>query len=157
MIHFEHISVRRSYLVSSHTVSRSQGGVSTTLAVSAGDTDSRAGSSDNLKTLVEGSLVDLKALHTSTHLDSLASVVLVRPVLELNVLEIVSPEAEGTRAGALSVEVMASVACIDVSSSPSSNSQSEHTDDQANVVLLSEVNACGDVGRALNPDGVVDV
>jgi hypothetical protein len=115
------MSVAKSYLVSGHTVGRSQGGVSTTLAVSAGDTNSRAGSSDDLETLVEGSLVDLKALDTSTHLDSLAGVVLVRPVLELNVLEIVSPKTESTRTSALSVEVMASVACICVSSDPSSN------------------------------------
>lgn len=115
------MSVVRSYLVSSHAVGRSQGGVSTTLAISAGDTNSRAGSSDDLKTLVEGSLVDLEALNTSTHLDSLASVVLVRPILELNILEVVSPQTKSTGSSALSVEVVASVACIDVSRVPSSN------------------------------------
>ena len=151
------MSVVRSYLVSSHAVGRSQGGVSTTLAISAGDTNSRAGSSDDLKTLVEGSLVDLEALNTSTHLDSLASVVLVRPVLELNVLEVVSPQTESTRSSALSVEIMASVACIDVSCVPSSNGRSAHTDDQADIVLLGEVNARSDVGGAFNLDGVVDV
>jgi len=115
------MSVAGSYLVSGHTVGRSQGGVSTTLAVSAGNTNSRAGSSDDLETFVEGSLVDLKALHTSAHLDSLASVVLIRPVLELNVLEVVSPKTESTRTSALSVEVMASVACVYVSNNPSNN------------------------------------
>ena len=147
----------RSYLVSSHTVSRSQGGVSTTLAVSAGNTNSRAGSSDDLKTLVKGGLVDLEALDTSAHLNSLASVVLVRPVLELYVLEVVGPKAESTRAGALSVEVVASVACIDVSSRFPNSGRSALTDDQTDVVLLGEVNACSDVGGAFNPEGVVDV
>ena len=131
--------------------------MSTTLAVSAGNTNSRAGPSDDLETLVEGSLVDLKALNTSTHLDSLASVVFIRPVLELNVLEIVSPKTEGTGTSALSVEVMTSVACIDVSSHSLSNGRSQRTDDQADVVLLSKVDACGDVRGAFNPDGVVDV
>ena len=147
----------RSYLVSSHTVSRSQGRVSTTLAVSAGDTNSRAGASNNLETLVEGSLVDLEALDTSAHLDSLASVVLVRPVLELNVLEVVGPKTESTRAGALSIEVVASVACIDVSSHFLSSGRNVLTDDQTDVVLLGEVNACSDVCRAFNPDGVIEV
>ena len=151
------MSVLGSYLVSSHTVGRSQCGVSTTLAVSAGDTNSRAGSSDNLETLVEGSLVDLEALNTSAHLDSLTRVVLVRPVLELNILEMVSPKAESTGTGALSVEVVTSVACIDVSSSLSSNIRRERTDDQADVVLLGKVDACGDVGGAFDLDGVVDV
>ena len=151
------MSVVRSYLISSHAVGRSQGRVSTTLAVSAGDTNSRAGSSDDLKTLVEGSLVDLEALNTSAHLDSLASVVLVRPVLELNVLEVVSPQTESTRSSALSVEIMASVACIDVSSRFPNSGRSALTDDQTDVVLLGEVNACSDVGGAFNPEGVVDV
>lgn len=149
--------VARSYLVSSHTVGRSQGRVSTTLAVSAGNTNSRAGTSNNLETLIEGRLVDLKALNTSTHLDSLASVVLIRPVLELNVLEVVSPKTESTRTSALSIEVVASVACIDVSSDSSSNNRSGHTDDQADVVLLGEVDACGDIGWAFDLDGIVDV
>ena len=100
---------------------RSQGRVSTTLTVSTSDTDSRAGSGDNLETLVEGSLVNLKALHTSSHLDSLASVVLVRPILELNILEVVSPKTESTRPSALSVEIVAGVACIIVSINLSSN------------------------------------
>lgn len=151
------MSVMRSYLVSSHTVSRSQSRVSTTLAVSAGDTNSRAGPSNNLETLVEGSLVDLEALDASAHLDSLASVVLVRPVLELNVLEVVGPKAESTRAGALAIEVVASVTCVDVSSHFSNSGRSALTDDQTDVVLLGEVNACSDVGGAFNPEGVVDV
>jgi hypothetical protein len=128
--------------------------VSTTLAVSAGNTNSRAGTSHNLETLVEGSLVDLKALHTSAHLDSLASVMLVRPVLELNILEVMGPKAESTGTSALSVEVMTSVACIDVSNSPSSNGRSKRTND---VVLLGEVDTRSDVRRAFNFDGVVDV
>jgi len=127
------------------------------LTVSAGNTNSRAGSSDDLKTLVKGGLVDLEALDTSAHLNSLASVVLVRPVLELNVLEVVGPKAESTRAGALSVEVVASVACIDVSSRFPNSGRSALTDDQTDVVLLGEVNACSDVGGAFNPEGVVDV
>jgi hypothetical protein len=86
--------------------------VSTTLAVTASNTNGWAGSGNDLETLVKGSLVDLEALDTSAHLDSLASVVLVRPILELNVLEMVSPKAESTRTSALSIEVMASVACI---------------------------------------------
>lgn len=151
------MSVARSYLVSSHTVGGSQGRVSTALAISAGNTNSRARSSDDLKTLVKGSLVDLEALDTSAHLDSLASVVLVRPVLELNILEIVGPKAESTRAGALSIEVVASVTCIDVSSHFSNSGRSALTDDQTDVVLLGEVNTCSDVGGALNPERVVDV
>jgi hypothetical protein len=131
--------------------------VSTTLAVSAGNTNGRAGSSDYLEALVKGSLVDLEALNTSTHLDSLASVVLVRPVLELNVLEVMSPETESTRTCALSIEVVTSVACIDVSSNPSSNSRRRRTDDQADVVLLGEIDTGSDVGGTFNLDGVVDV
>lgn len=151
------MSVVRSYLISSHAVGRSQGRVSTTLAISASNTNGRAGSSDDLEALVKGSLVDLKALNTSAHLDSLASVVLVRPILELNVLEVVGPKTESTGAGALSVEVMASVAYIDVSNSPPNNGRRGRTNDQADVVLLGEVDTRSDVGGAFNLDGVVDV
>lgn len=97
-------------LIGSHAVKRSQSRVSTTLTISASNTDSRAGSGDDLKALVEGSLVDFKALHTSANLDGLAAVVLVRPVLEFDVFEMVGPKAESTRSSALAVEVMASVA-----------------------------------------------
>jgi hypothetical protein len=100
--------------------------VSAALTISAGDTDSRAGASDYLETLVESSLVYLETLHTSAHLDRLASVVLVRPVLEFDILEVVCPKTESTRSSALSIEVMASVAYMIVSID-------SHVKDKANI------------------------
>ena len=108
---------------------RSQSRVSATLTVTTGDTNGWARASDDLKTLVEGSLVDLETLYTSTHLDRLASVVLIRPVLELDVLEMMGPKTESTRSSALAVEVVASVTYISISMDPSSNGRRKHTDD----------------------------
>jgi predicted RNase H-like nuclease len=68
-----------------------------------------------LQALVKGSLVDLESLHTSTHLDSFAAVVLIRPVAEFNVLEMMHPKTQRSRSGAFAIEVVASVACVRVS------------------------------------------
>lgn len=77
--------------------------------------DSRAGSSDDLEALVKRGLVDLHALNASTHLDSFALVVLIGPILDLDIFEVMCPQAQSAGSGALAVEVMPGVAWIRVS------------------------------------------
>lgn len=77
--------------------------------------NSRAGSSDDLEALVKSGFVDLHALNTSTHLDSFALVVLIGPILDLDILEVMCPQTQSARSGALAVEVMSRVAWITVS------------------------------------------
>lgn len=127
-------------LVSSHAVTRAERGVATTLRVATGNADGRALSANDLQTLSVGSLVGLTTKNTSTHLDGLATVVLIIPVLELDVLQVVHPKAEGAGTSALAVVVMASVA-----------------DDKANVAVVGKLNASGDVGGLRDIDGVLDV
>lgn len=118
--------VTHNYLVSSHAMKRSQSRVSTALTVTACNSDCWAGASDYLQTLIESSRVDFEALHTSTQLDSLAAVVLVGPVLELNILEMMHPQAEGTRTSTLAVKIMPRVACIAVSSAPTAKKKATY-------------------------------
>jgi predicted RNase H-like nuclease len=89
--------------------------VSTALRVASSHADSGARSSHDLQALIEGGLVDFEALHTGTHLDSFAAVVLIRPVAEFNVLEMMHPKTQRTRSGAFAIEVVASVAYVCVS------------------------------------------
>jgi hypothetical protein len=105
----------RNYLICGHSMKRGQSTVSTALRVASSDADSGARSSHNLQALIEGSFVDFKPLHTSTHLDSFAAVVLIRPVAEFNVLEMMHPKTQRSRSGALAIEVVASVAYVCVS------------------------------------------
>ena len=94
---------------------RSQSRVTSTLTVSASDTNGWAGAGHNLKTLVERSFVDLEALYTSAHLDRLAGVVLIRPVLEFDIFQVMRPKTKSTGTSALTIEIMTSVAYESVS------------------------------------------
>lgn len=90
-------------VIGSKTKSRHKHRVTTTLAVTTRDTDSRATSTNDLVSGVVSSKVSLETLNTSAKLQS-RTVVVRRAVLGdvLGGLEVVSPEGQTTLTGALS-------------------------------------------------------
>ena len=65
-----------------------------TLSVAASHTDSGALTRDDLKALVMSSGIDFEALDTSADFDRLARVVIVAPVDELDVFQVVHPKRQ---------------------------------------------------------------
>jgi hypothetical protein len=100
--------------------------VAATLSVATSHTDRRALARDDLEALIVCSGIDFEALNAGADSDRLASVVLITPVDELDVFQVVHPERQGTCTGTLASEVMASV-----------------VDDQANVVVFGKLQASG--------------
>lgn len=127
-------------LVCRHTVTRAEGRVATSLGVATGNADSRAFTTNDLQTLGIRGRVCLASKDTGTHLDSLALVVLIIPVLELDVLKVVHPETESTSASALAIVVVASV-----------------TDGETNVAVVHKLDAGRHIGGRRDVDAVLDV
>lgn len=62
------------------------------LAVSTCNTDSRALAADHAEVEIACGFVGLNSLNTGAELGSLSGVMLVLPVLELNILQVVCPD-----------------------------------------------------------------
>jgi hypothetical protein len=86
---------------------RRQGGVTASLTISTCDTNSRALSTNHSEAVLMSCRVGFHPLDTSAKLESLATVVLVLPVLDLNLLKVVCPNRKSACAGGLSIVAIA--------------------------------------------------
>jgi hypothetical protein len=100
--------------------------VTATLSVATSHTDRRALARDDLEALVVCSGINFEPLDTSADFDRFARVVIVAPVDELDVFQVVHPERQRAFSGALAAEVMTSV-----------------VDYKTNVVLFGELQTSG--------------
>lgn len=128
-------------LVGSHTIERSDRGVTTAGEIATGDTDSAALTTNSIVAVLLASSVHLVDHDTGTHLESRALVATTSGLVVLDhfdVVEVVSPKGQSTSTGVLSEEVVASVA-----------------NDKTDVEVTSEVDgeldlgSSGDVERVL--------
>lgn len=125
-------------LVSSHTVDRGQGRVATTEDVATHDTDGLALTTDNGDAVLVSSLVQLKGLDTGAELEGRAGVAIEIEIgVELDLLEVVGPDGQGTGTGRLASEIVASV-----------------LDDETEVGVTGEVDGELDLGDVADGDSV---
>ena len=97
-------------LVGRQSVPGRQRRVPAALGIAAGQSDGRTLAADDLEAVRVGGPVRLDALHAGAHLDRLALVVLVGPVLDLDVLEVVRPDRQSAGPRGLAVVVVTGVA-----------------------------------------------
>lgn len=119
---------------------RAESRMSATLGVTASEANRRALARHHHLALGLGRREDLEALHTGADLDGGAGVEGVGEGLEVDALEVVGPDGQGSGTGRATKVVVAGVA-----------------NDKANVVLLGKGNRLLDVVAGLGLDGVADV
>lgn len=127
-------------VVSRQTEAGAESRVTTTLSIATRDTDSRALAANDDLTLGLARSENLITLDTGTKLDGRTRVVLVIPGLEVNLLQVMGPDREGTGTGGTAKVVMAGVA-----------------DDEADVVIVGKVDGGGHIGSRPDIDGVPHV
>lgn len=132
--------------------------MSTTLGIATGETDSGAFPSNNDLALCCRSLDDFPALNPGTNGDGCALVVIIFPCLELDILEIVSPDRKSSGTGGPAEKATLSISTVLQSRTWCGNllmaGVSNH---QAYIVVCREVDAINNIINVCNVNCIVHI
>lgn len=143
-------------IVGSETISGTESGVTTTLDITTREANGGTFPTHHNETLFMGSFHDLEAHDTSADLERGTGVVRVRPVLVLDLVEVVHPDRKSTSTrGASKVAVSLAVFLIELEGSDLL--VTSVANDEANVVRLGKFDGSNHIVRRGDIDGVVNV